>query len=244
MKNRKNRPVNGKVFRSGVYSTAILAAAILLAVLVNLVVRAIPSKYTEFDLSEGKMYTLGDSSVQLAQSLRQDVTIPLVFMTYANVVFSYGADALFANCAKVGIDGIILPDLPFEEKDEFQSVSRKYGVDLISLIAPTSHQRIAMIAREAEGFLYIVSSLGVTGTRSEITTDLASIIQVVRENTDVPCAIGFGISTPAQARQMAELADGVIVGSAIIKLLQQHGTQAAPVVGAYVKEMKQGIMDL
>ena len=185
-----------------------------------------------------------DQIFGMARALRRDVAVPMVFMTYANVVFSYGADALFANCAKVGIDGIILPDLPFEEKDEFQSVSRKYGVDLISLIAPTSHQRIAMIAREAEGFLYIVSSLGVTGTRSEITTDLASIIQVVRENTDVPCAIGFGISTPAQARQMAELADGVIVGSAIIKLLQQHGTQAAPVVGAYVKEMKQGIMDL
>lgn len=185
-----------------------------------------------------------DQIFDFVRELRKDVTVPMVFMTYANVVFSYGADAFFANCAKVGIDGIILPDLPFEEKDEFQSVSRKYGVDLISLIAPTSHQRIAMIAREAEGFLCIVSSLGVTGTRSEITTDLASIIQVVRENTDVPCAIGFGISTPAQARQMAELADGVIVGSAIIKLLQQHGTQAAPVVGAYVKEMKQGIMDL
>lgn len=185
-----------------------------------------------------------DRAFALVENLRQDVTIPLVFMTYANVVFSYGADAFFAKCAKVGIDGIILPDLPFEEKDEFQSVSWKYGVDLISLIAPTSHQRIAMIAREAEGFLYIVSSLGVTGTRSEITTDLASIMQVVRENTDVPCAIGFGISIPAQARQMAELADGVIVGSAIIKLLQQHGTQAAPAVGAYVKEMKQGIMDL
>ena len=112
-----------------------------------------------------------DRAFALVENLRQDVTIPLVFMTYANVVFSYGADAFFANCAKVGIDGIILPDLPFEEKDEFQSVSRKYGVDLISLIAPTSHQRIAMIAREAEGFLYIVSSLGVTGTRSEITTD-------------------------------------------------------------------------
>ena len=185
-----------------------------------------------------------DKIFDLVRDLRTDITVPMVFMTYANVVFSYGAETFIATCKEIGIDGLILPDIPYEEKEEFLPICHKYDVDLISLIAPTSENRISMIAKEAEGFLYIVSSLGVTGTRSEITTDLASIIQVVRENTDVPCAIGFGISTPAQARQMAELADGVIVGSAIIKLLQQHGTQAAPVVGAYVKEMKQGIMDL
>lgn len=182
-----------------------------------------------------------DRAFALVEDLRQDVTVPLVFMTYANVVFSYGADAFFARCARAGVDGIILPDLPFEEKDEFQDVGRKHGVELISLIAPTSRQRIARIAREAEGFLYIVSSLGVTGTRSEITTDLASIVKVVRENTDVPCAIGFGISTPAQAGQMGRIADGVIVGSAIIQLIEQNGKQAAPAVGAYVRAMKQGL---
>ena len=182
-----------------------------------------------------------DRAFALVEDLRQDVTVPLVFMTYANVVFSYGADAFFARCARAGVDGIILPDLPFEEKDEFQDVCRKHGVELISLIAPTSRQRIARIAREAEGFLYIVSSLGVTGTRSEITTDLASIVKVVRENTDVPCAIGFGISTPAQAGQMGRIADGVIVGSAIIQLIEQNGKQAAPAVGAYVRAMKQGL---
>lgn len=182
-----------------------------------------------------------DRAFALVEDLRQDVTVPLVFMTYANVVFSYGADAFFARCARAGVDGIILPDLPFEEKDEFQDVCRKHGVELISLIAPTSRQRIARIAREAEGFLYIVSSLGVTGTRSEITTDLASIVKVVRENTDVPCAIGFGISTPAQAGQMGRIADGIIVGSAIIQLIEQNGKQAASAVGAYVRAMKQGL---
>ena len=174
--------------------------------------------------------------------LRKDIQVPMVFMTYANVVFSYGADRFISTCRDVGIDGLILPDLPFEEKEEFLPLCHRYGVDLISLIAPTSMDRISMIAREAEGFLYIVSSLGVTGTRSEITTDLASIIKVVRENTDIPCAIGFGISTPAQAAAMAELADGVIVGSAIIKILEQYGKDAPPRIGEFVGAMKRAIL--
>ena len=132
-----------------------------------------------------------DKVFDLVRELRRDVAVPMVFMTYANVVFSYGAERFISTCADVGIDGLILPDLPFEEKDEFLPVCRQYGVDLISLIAPTSENRIAMIAREAEGFLYIVSSLGVTGMRSEIKTDLAAIVDVVRKNTSVPCAIGF-----------------------------------------------------
>ena len=175
------------------------------------------------------------------RELRKDLQVPMVFMTYANVVFSYGADRFISTCRDVGIDGLILPDLPFEEKEEFLPLCHRYGVDLISLIAPTSMDRISMIAREAEGFLYIVSSLGVTGTRSEITTDLASIIKVVRENTDIPCAIGFGISTPAQAAAMAELADGVIVGSAIIKILEQYGKDAPPRIGDFVGSMKRAI---
>ena len=175
------------------------------------------------------------------RELRKDLQVPMVFMTYANVVFSYGADRFISMCRDVGIDGLILPDLPFEEKEEFLPLCHRYGVDLISLIAPTSMDRISMIAREAEGFLYIVSSLGVTGTRSEITTDLASIIKVVRENTDIPCAIGFGISTPAQAAAMAELADGVIVGSAIIKILERYGKDAPPRIGDFVGSMKRAI---
>ena len=182
-----------------------------------------------------------DRVFDLVRSLRKDISTPMAFMTYANVVLACGAEELLSTCQEIGMDGIILPDLPFEEKDEFQPLCKKYGVDLISLIAPTSHERIAMIAKEAEGFLYIVSSLGVTGTRSEITTDLASIVQVVRQYTDIPCAIGFGISTPEQARSMAQLSDGAIVGSAIIKLIEQHGPDAPEAVGAYVRRMKQAI---
>ena len=182
-----------------------------------------------------------DKIFDLVRRLRRDVTIPLVFMTYANVVFSYGAERFFSTCREIGIDGLILPDLPYEEKEEFHPLCKKYGVDLISMIAPTSENRIAMIAREAEGFLYIVSSLGVTGARSEIKTDLASIVAVVRQNTGIPCAIGFGISTPEQAKQMADLSDGAIVGSAIIRLLEQYGREAPPKIGAYVKSMKDAI---
>ena len=174
--------------------------------------------------------------------LRKDVNVPMVFMTYANVVFSYGSERFLAACKEAEIDGLILPDVPFEEKEEFLPFCHKYGVDLVSLIAPTSEKRIAMIAQEAEGFLYIVSSLGVTGVRSEIKTDLASMIHVVRENTQVPCAIGFGISTPEQAKKMADLSDGAIVGSAIIKLLERYGKDAPKYIGEYVKEMKSALL--
>ena len=184
-----------------------------------------------------------DKIFDFVRELRKDVKIPFVFMTYANVVFSYGADKFISTCAEIGVDGLILPDLPYEEKDEFLPTCHKYGVDLISMIAPTSADRIAMIAKEAEGFLYIVSSLGVTGTRSEIKTDLVSIVEVVRANTQTPCAIGFGISTPEQAHKMAAIADGAIVGSAIIKLLAQYGKEAPDKIGAYVKSMKDALIE-
>ncbi len=182
-----------------------------------------------------------DKIFNFVKELRLDITVPMVFMTYANVVFSYGAERFISACGDIGIDGLILPDLPYEEKEEFLPVCRKYGVDLISLIAPTSENRIAMIAKEAEGFLYIVSSLGVTGTRSEIKTDLASIVSVVRQNTSIPCAIGFGISTPEQAKKMADFSDGAIVGSAIIKLLERYGKSAPVHIGEYVKTVKDAL---
>ncbi len=183
-----------------------------------------------------------DKVFELVKELRRDVEVPMVFMTYTNVVFSYGAERFMAKCCETGIDGIIIPDLPFEEKGEFSDAAGMYGIDLISLIAPTSDKRIAMIAKEAEGFIYLVSSLGVTGMRNEISTNLEEIVRIIRENTDVPCAVGFGISTPEQARAMAAVSDGAIVGSAIIKLLEKHGRDAAPYAGEYVKSMKQAVI--
>lgn len=183
-----------------------------------------------------------DKIFETVKEIRKTVSTPMVFMTYANVVYSYGIERFCKIASEIGMDGMILPDVPFEEKEEFAPICRRYGLDFISLIAPTSHERIAMIAKEAEGFVYCVSSLGVTGVRGTITTDISAMTELVRKaNPAIPCAIDFGISTPEQAKHMAQFADGVIVGSAIVKLVGQHGKNAAPYVGEYVKNMKDAI---
>ena len=167
----------------------------------------------------------------------EPVSVPLVFMTYANVVFHYGTERFCERAAEVGMDGLILPDTPFEEKEDFARACQAADLAFVSLIAPTSDDRIQMIAREAEGFIYLVSSMGVTGTRSEFTTDLDSIVERIREVSDAPIAIGFGISNAQQAGAMAQKADGAIVGSAIVKLVAEHGTQAAAPVSAFVSDL-------
>lgn len=188
-----------------------------------------------------KAGTTTDKVFELTKKLRKTITVPMVYMTYANVVFSYGCEKFAQKAADAGIDGLILPDVPYEEKEEFTEVFDRYGLDLISMIAPTSEDRIAMITKEAKGFIYMVSSLGVTGTRSEITTDISAMTDLVKKNTEVPCAVGFGISTPEQAAKMAELSDGAIVGSAIIKIIAKYGKEAAGPVGEYVKEMADAV---
>ena len=188
-----------------------------------------------------KAGTTTDKVFALVRELRRSLSVPLVFMTYANVVFSYGTDRFLDNCAEAGIQGLILPDVPFEEKAEFDPACKTRGLELISLIAPTSEERIGRIAREASGFVYCVSSLGVTGVRKEITTDIGAMVRRVKQEKDIPCAVGFGISTPDQAASMAAQADGVIVGSAIIKLVAKHGRDAVPPVAAYVKSMKDAV---
>lgn len=178
-----------------------------------------------------------DKVFDMIRRVRKRVSIPMVFMTYANVVFSYGTERFIRTAAEVGMSGLILPDVPYEEKAEFADVCKEYGLDFISLIAPTSDERIGMIASSAEGFVYCVSSLGVTGTRSEITSDIDAMIAAVRENTDIPVAIGFGISNPEQAAQMAAKSDGIIIGSAIVKLIEKYGKDCVPYVNEFVKEI-------
>lgn len=182
-----------------------------------------------------------DKIFDMVVKIRRNSQIPMVFMTYANVVFSYGTERFVRTAAEIGMDGLILPDVPFEEKAEFDMVCKKYGLDLISLIAPTSHERIARIAKEAEGFVYCVSSLGVTGMRSQITTDIGAMVQLVKKEKDIPCAVGFGISTPEQAAKMAAQADGAIVGSAIVKLCDTYGDGCVPYIKEYVKSMKDAV---
>ena len=167
----------------------------------------------------------------------------MVFMTYVNPIFTYGKEKFMQRCVECGMAGVIVPDVPFEEKEEFASVFRKEGMDLISLIAPTSHDRISMIAKEAEGFVYCVSSLGVTGMRSQITTDVGAMVELVKKSSDIPAAIGFGISGPEQAKKMAAVSDGVIVGSAIVKMVEKYGKDAVPYVAEFVKSVKDAIRE-
>ncbi len=183
-----------------------------------------------------------DKLFDMVARVRKNTQIPLVYLTYINPIFTYGTEKFMKRCKECGIDGLIIPDLPYEEKGEFADVCKEYGVDIISLIAPTSHERITMIAKESQGFVYCVSSLGVTGVRTEIKTDVSEMVDLVKKATDVPCAVGFGIATPQQAENMAKVADGAIVGSAIVKIIAEHGRNSEQPVFDYVKSMKEAVM--
>ncbi|NLV20708.1 MAG: tryptophan synthase subunit alpha [Syntrophomonadaceae bacterium] len=182
-----------------------------------------------------------DKIFAMLGSIRKSCDVPIAFMTYINPIFTYGTDRFMKNCREAGVDAVIVPDVPFEEKDELQPYCTKYGVKLISMIAPSSHDRIRMIAAEAEGFVYCVSSMGVTGVRQEIKNDVAEMVKLVKEVRDIPCAVGFGISTPEQAMQMARYADGIIIGSAIVKIIGQYGEDCVPHVMEYVCSMKNAV---
>jgi tryptophan synthase alpha chain len=182
-----------------------------------------------------------DGVFDIVRRVREVSDIPLAFMTYVNPVFHYGYDRFFSKCRELGVGGIIIPDVPFEEKAEVESEASAKDVAVISMISPTSEERIKSIAKEAQGFIYVVSSMGVTGVRSEFSSGLDTIVENIRKVTDVPCAIGFGISTPEQALKMASISDGAIVGSAIVRIIAQYGTEAAPYIYEYVKSMKDAV---
>lgn len=195
----------------------------------------------EADIRALRSGTTTDKVFEMVKSLRQKTDIPLVFMTYLNIVFYYGYERFFARCAEVGISGIIIPDLPYEEKNECAGIAAEHQVEIVSMIAPTSRERIQTIASDAEGFLYVVSSMGVTGVRQKITTDLKTIVGQIREATSLPAAIGFGISTPGQASDMAAISDGAIVGSAIVRLIAEYGREAEEPVREYVRQMAEAV---
>jgi len=182
-----------------------------------------------------------DQLLQMVARVRRNVQIPLLFMTYLNPIYVYGKERFLTACRDHGINGIIVPDMPFEEKGELTEDCTRFGIDLISMVAPTSNERVAMIAKEAEGFLYCVSSLGVTGMRSTINANIENVIVQAKQFTDVPCAIGFGISNAEQARDMAAIADGVIVGSAVVKIIAEHGRDCIEPVKQFIKTMKGAI---
>lgn len=182
-----------------------------------------------------------DKLFAMVKRIRQKTEMPLVFLTYINPIFVYGIERFFKACQESGINGVIVPDLPYEEKGEILGIATSYEVDVITLIAPTSKDRIQMLAKEATGFIYLVSSLGVTGVRSEIKTDLKTIIADIRQVSETPIAVGFGISTSEQAKAISGTADGVIVGSAIVKIIAEYGENAGEILFDYVKSMKQSL---
>ena len=182
-----------------------------------------------------------DKLFDMVKRVRKRVDIPLLFMTYANPVFAYGTEKFMANCADCGIDGVIVPDIPFEERDELSGVCKEYGIAQIYLVAPTSKERVEMIAAESEGFLYCVSSIGVTGMRDQISTNVAEMVSTARQVTNTPCAVGFGISTPAQARTIAAVSDGVIIGSAIVQLVADFGEDSIAPVSGFIKQVRDAL---
>lgn len=186
--------------------------------------------------------TTTDKIFDMVKRVRETNDVPLAFMTYVNPIFSYGPERFMKNCREAEVCAVIVPDLPFEERNELLPFCKENGVTLISMIAPTSNDRIRMIAKEAEGFIYCVSSMGVTGMRKTLGNDAEEMVRLVKEVKDIPCAIGFGISNPEQAKRMAAISDGVIVGSAIVKIIEEHGADCVPHVVEFVREMKQAIV--
>lgn len=186
--------------------------------------------------------TTTDKIFDMVQGISDELRIPVVFMSYINPIYVYGVEKFAKRTKECGVAGVIVPDVPFEEREEIRETFASYGLTVISMVAPTSAERVKMIAKEAEGFLYCVSSLGVTGVRTEISTDIAGLIAMVKEVKDIPCAIGFGISTSEQAKKMAGISDGAIVGSAIVKIIAEHGENSVPYVRDYVASMKQAVL--
>lgn len=190
-------------------------------------------------LKKGDLTT--DKLFDMVKQIRQQTDIPLVFLTYLNIVYRYGYQEFTAKCSEVGVDGLVIPDLPLEERDELAPTAQKQGVDIIPLVTPVSGDRVPAIAKAATGFIYVVSSLGVTGERSEFDQHLKELLNRIHQATDTPAAIGFGIHTPEQAKAMAEIADGVIIGSACVKITQEQGDKAPKALGQYARTIKQAL---
>lgn len=179
--------------------------------------------------------TTTDSLFEMVKELRTEIEVPMVFLTYINPIYAYGKERFFARCKDCGVDGVIVPDLPYEEKDEIEEECAKYGVSRIPLIAPTSGDRVRKLATGASGYIYVVSSLGVTGVRKTYANNLDEIVENIKSVSDTPVAIGFGISDKESAEKMWGIADNIIIGSAIVRIVEQYGEESPSHVREYVK---------
>lgn len=182
-----------------------------------------------------------DKIFAAVKNIREKSNEPLLLMMYVNTIFVYGKERFFSQCKSCGVDGVIVPDLPFEERDEILPSAEKEGIATINLVAPTSHERIKEIAENSKGFLYCVSSTGVTGVRSEFSTDFDEFFGTIKKYVKCPCAVGFGISGPEAAKKMSSYCDGVIVGSAIVNIAEKYGENCAEHIGEFVKSLREGI---
>lgn len=178
---------------------------------------------------------------EIVAAARKQTDVPIVFLTYLNIVFKYGYDAFCQKCQALGVSGLVIPDMPYESRDDIVPTADKYGIDIIPLIAPTSGHRVEKIAKAASGFIYVVSSLGITGERNEFFNGLKDLVAEIKSYTDVPTAIGFGVHTPEQAKDMAEIADGVIIGSAIVDIVAQKKQAAPEAVEAFTKSIRSAV---
>lgn len=178
----------------------------------------------------------------IVEKARQQTDVPIIFLTYANIPFKFGYEAFCKKCQKLDISGLVIPDLPIEEQAELRTVADQYGVHLIQLVAPTSGDRIEKIAKQASGFIYMVSSLGVTGVRNDFSKQLSDTISRIKQVTDVPVAIGFGIHSPEQAAQLSSISDGIIIGSAVVKLIAENNNGSTQDdLASYARSIKEAI---
>ena len=183
-----------------------------------------------------------DKIFDCVANIRRQTDKPLILMMYLNTIFVYGTDKFFAACVEKGVDGVIVPDMPYEEREEILPFAQRYGVHNINLVSPASGERIKTIAGDSKGFLYCVSSNGVTGVRSEYKTEFDEFFKAIGESAECPYCVGFGISSPEQARKMSGYCDGVIVGSAIVRIMEEHGTASPERVGEFVHSLKSAML--
>lgn len=178
----------------------------------------------------------------MIEEVRKSTDIPIIIHSYINPVFNFGYDKFFAECEKVKVAGIVVPDLSFEEKTEIKEYADKYGINIISFVVPAPRERIIEISKNATGFIYFVPSISSTAVMGDSSSEIDMVVETIKSVTDVPVALGFGINTVSQAEYFSKKADGVIIGSAIVKLIEKYGKNAPEYVYKYVKDMKAAII--
>lgn len=181
--------------------------------------------------------------MEIVKAFRKQSETPLVFLTYYNPIFNYGVKKFFEEAKDIGLDGVAIPDLPYEEQMEIRPFADTYGIDIIQIIGPASEERICQNVRNATGFIYIVSSVESANRKSDMKTNLADIISVIRKTTDTPIVVGLDGHHPEELQKMKEMADGITTGSIVVDIINKNGKKAGKLVQEYMKKLKISIKD-